>query len=69
MSYTTAQVAAVRQKAYEIAVRGVTYVMVDDRQHRFTDPEKLEAFALTMEAQILDEEFGGMIDIKFGSAT
>ena len=65
MAYTAAQIALVRAKAVEIAEKGVTYVQIGDRSHRFSSALELEKFALIMEGQMLDEDQNGIIDIKF----
>jgi len=65
MSYTAAQIASVRAKAVEIAIRGVTYIQIGDRSHKFTSAMELEKFALQMEGQMLDDTHNGLIDIKF----
>jgi len=69
VGYTAAQIQAIRDKAAEIAIRGVAMVQVGDRIHRFTDPAKLEAFAASLEALIENDTHGGLIDILMGNPT
>lgn len=59
----------IRTKAIAIAKRGVAGIKVGDREHRISDPMKLEAFAESQEAKVLDDTHAGMIDIIFENPT
>jgi len=65
MSYTAEEIAAVKAKAQEIAARGVTFVTVGDRTHRFEDVLKLLEFAKQMEISNNEDEHGGLLDVVF----
>ena len=65
MAFTSAEILAVKAKAQEIAARGVTYVQVGDRQHRFESVKALMEFAQWMESENASDTHGGMLDIIF----
>ena len=67
--YTAAQIQAIRDKAAEIAIRGVARVKTADREYVFSSAEKLEAFAKSLEGQVADDTFGGFIDIIIENET
>lgn len=63
--YTAAERQAVRDRAKSIAARGISSIRTADREHRISDPNKLEEFARKMDADLIDDDYGGFIGVKF----
>ena len=66
MSYSAADIAAIKAKAVEIAKRGVSEIVVGDRTHKFSSPQKMLEFAESLEASNLDNTYSGRIPITMG---
>ena len=66
MAISETDILAIEAKAVEIALRGVTEVVVGDRTHKFTDPVKLFEFTRILRANNLDDIYGGRIPLTMG---